>query len=698
MLLASTLAYAWPVDLPPAQSYAPGVVLVGYYASPVDSELVDELRNLITIRGVNVRAVRVSVGQEHAALDMLSRDPRVAFAELDYAIHATDVVTPSDPGWISQWGPTKIQAPSAWGVVTGTSDVAIAVIDSGIQLDHEDLVAKVWINPGEIPGNGIDDDNNGKMDDVHGWHFYHVWIGSDFVSMEDADVRDDYGHGTHVSGIAAAATNNGIGIAGIAWGARIMPVKVLDQYGNGWYSDIAAGIVYAANNGARVINLSLGGSSDSQTLRMAVDYARSRGALVIAATGNTGGSVLYPAAYEPVLAVAATDSNDRRASFSSYGPQVDLAAPGVDIYSTWCHPDTISSFCLGTYYFAKSGTSMAAPHVSGVAALIWSRWPALASSEVISKLLDTAGDVGDVGPDPYTGWGRVNAYQAVTLIEPQPDLWVHLVAPAVVKSGDVLTYTVWYGNRGGGDAHDVWITDTLPYGVMAAGPTNWNIEAVNGRTGPFTLTLPVTVAVSGITLTNVVDIHPADGNAADSWQAETFVGAPATASFAASATDVATNAVITFTNTSMGTVPLNLGWDFGDGMATITTTNPTHAYESAGSYTVTLLASNPYGSDSAHLIITVGDPAVASFAASALNVKVNNVITFTNASAGTAPLSHVWDFGDGLTSTLTSPSHVYTTPGDYTVNLITTNAYGASNIRQLITIESYQIYLPLIFK
>ena len=409
--------------------HAPGIVLVGLRADRAAAPTIGSFDVIDTVDQLNVAALRVPIDQECAAVETLRRNPAVTFAELDYAARATDVITPDDANWSNQWGPAKIQAPTAWGVVTGTSDIVIAIVDSGLQLSHEDLAAKVWTNSNEIPGNGLDDDANGKIDDIHGWHFYHAWNGSAFEAAEDANVQDDFAHGTHVAGIAAASTNNAVGIAGLAWGARLMPVKVLDQFGNGWYSDIAAGIVYAADNGARLINLSLGGSPDSQTLRDAVDYARVHGALVIAATGNSGGAVFYPAAYDPVLAVAATDPGDQRAYFSNYGPQVDLAAPGTDIFSTWCHTDVIAVTCEGSYYFNKSGTSMAAPHVTGVAALVWSRWPELTADEVIARLLDTADDVGEVGPDPYTGWGRVNAYQAVTRIEPQPDLWIQVHAP-----------------------------------------------------------------------------------------------------------------------------------------------------------------------------------------------------------------------------------------------------------------------------
>jgi len=279
------------------------------------------------------------------------------------------------------------------------------VLDSGIQLDHEDLADKVWANPGEIPANGLDDDANGKVDDVHGWHFYHIWDGSRFIPAEDATVEDGFGHGTHVAGIVAAASNNGLGIAGLSWGARVMAVKVLDNAGKGWYSDVALGIIYAADNGARIINLSVGGSPESATLCAAAEYAHRKGCLLVAAAGNTGGRVEYPAACEHVLAVAATGPTDERASFSNTGPEVDVAAPGVGIYSTWARWGG---------YASMSGTSMAAPHASGVAALVWSRWPALSNEALTTQITRAVVDLGSPGWDESTGWGRIDAARAVS--------------------------------------------------------------------------------------------------------------------------------------------------------------------------------------------------------------------------------------------------------------------------------------------
>ena len=417
--------------------YRPGAVLVGFAAdtaSALEAQAglaTQAMRVQAEIPALGITVLETPVGTEVAVVEALRHVPGIAFAELDYAIQADASLAwpspasrlfgeagrssartagvsqlPNDPDFGLQWALSKINAPAAWNVTTGTVTITIAIVDTGIDLGHPDLAAKLWANPGEIPANGLDDDGNGKIDDVHGWHFFHD---GNFAPAENAVVQDDYGHGTHVAGIAAAATNNGIGVAGVAWGAQVMPVKVLDEYGYGWVSDIAAGIVYAADQGANIINLSLGVSAPSQTLCDAVSYASQRaGALVVAAAGNTGSAVSYPAACDHVLAVTATDRTDQRADFSSFGPQVDLAAPGVSIYSTWYQTGIQASG-----YFTKTGTSMATPQVAGVAALVRSRWPAWTPDQVAQRLLDTAVDLGEPGWDAYTGWGRLDAAAAV---------------------------------------------------------------------------------------------------------------------------------------------------------------------------------------------------------------------------------------------------------------------------------------------
>lgn len=291
---------------------------------------------------------------------------------------------PDDPYYGSQWALEKVDMPEAWGLSTG-QDVLIAVVDTGADLDHPDLVGKVRTD-----------------------------IDYDFVN-DDSVAADDHGHGTHVSGIAAAATDNGLGVSGMGWEASILPLKVLDENGDGWATNIAAAIRYAADNGADVINMSLGplGTVPCPSyLQEAVGYAYARGVLLVAAAGNNGAHVeIFPANCEHVLGVAATTSSDDRASYSSYGGHVSVAAPGSSIYGTGWTGDGRTNCTSG--YCDKSGTSMATPHVAGLAALIYSRYPNYTPDQVASAILDNAEDLGASGWDMYTGCGRIVAYQSL---------------------------------------------------------------------------------------------------------------------------------------------------------------------------------------------------------------------------------------------------------------------------------------------
>jgi subtilisin family serine protease len=252
----------------------------------------------------------------------------VQYVEPEQWVSATDII-PNDPGFVNQYALNSIRAPQGWDYSTGSNSVTIAILDSGVDHGHVDLAGKIT-------------------------------AGYDFV-FNDAHPQDDNGHGTHVAGIAAASTNNNKGIAGVSWRARIMPLKVLNSAGNGSYENVASAIVWAVDNGAQVINLSLGGSGFSQVLENAVLYAYDNNVLIVASTGNTGSNfVLYPARFPQVVAVGASNMSDQPASFSNYGPEVDLAAPGENIYSLW-----LSGYQL------RTGTSMSAPHVSGLASILF---------------------------------------------------------------------------------------------------------------------------------------------------------------------------------------------------------------------------------------------------------------------------------------------------------------------------------------
>lgn len=352
-------------------------------------------RVVAQIPHLGVQLVAVSPGQVGAVVSAYRRDPRVEFAEPNYIAHVLpssyglessltgyglkpSFAIPNDTYWSSQWSLPQIQAPDAWEINTGSTSVVIAVIDTGVDLAHPDLDDKI------VPGH-------------------------DFVNDDD-DPQDDFGHGTHVSGIAAAETNNGLGVAGISWGARIMPVKVLDYSGTGTYYDVADGIVWAADQGAHILNMSLGGPQPSSVLEDAVNYAWDKGAVLVAAAGNDGTNwPIYPAAYQNVIAVAATDRNDQPAYFSNYGHYIGVAAPGVDILST---------FPGG--YLSWQGTSMASPHVAGLAALVFSVDESQTNAAVRQRIEETADDLGSPGWDEYYGYGRINSYRALSGAPPAP--------------------------------------------------------------------------------------------------------------------------------------------------------------------------------------------------------------------------------------------------------------------------------------
>jgi subtilisin family serine protease len=285
---------------------------------------------------------------------------------------------PSDPSVGSQWGLAAINAQRGWDVATGTGRTIVAVVDTGVDLSHPDLKGNLWRNPGEIPGNGIDDDGNGYVDDVHGYDF----------AGNDADPTDERGHGTHVAGIIGAAGNNGIGGSGVAWRTRIMVLKIFDANGNGSTAGGAKAIEYAVRNGAKVINCSWGGSGPDTDLEFAMAQARAAGVIVVASAGNDGlnndVTPAYPADYartsDNTVAVAATTRSTALARWSNYGPaSVAVAAPGDNVVST----------ARGGGTTAKSGTSMAAPFVSGALAVLWDKNPTWTYQQVLAKLKAT---------------------------------------------------------------------------------------------------------------------------------------------------------------------------------------------------------------------------------------------------------------------------------------------------------------------
>jgi thermitase len=352
------------------ERFAPGRVLAQAKAGLAPADVERALRGAggkgRRIGASNLYIVDVPRGSERAVAALLAHNPHFKFAELDQAV-APDLAV-SDPYAGSQWHLSKIAATTAWESSQG-SGVTIAILDSGIDASHPDLSSRL----------------------VSGWNFYD----------NNSDTSDVYGHGTKVAGAAAAITNNGTGVASVAGQAKIMPIRITDTSGYGYWSTMAQGLTYAADRGVRVANISFG-SSASATVQSAAQYMKDRGGLVFVAAGNQG-TLLTAAPTTSLITVGATDGNDAKTSWSNYGDIVALAAPGSSIYST----------VKGGSYSAVSGTSFAAPVAAGVAALIMSAKPGLSSADVEKLLFSTAVDLGSPGRDVYFGHGRVDAAAAV---------------------------------------------------------------------------------------------------------------------------------------------------------------------------------------------------------------------------------------------------------------------------------------------
>jgi subtilisin family serine protease len=327
---------------------------------------------------IHVSVLQVAEQAADKVAAALAHSGQFTFIERDM-LAKTGATTPNDPYFGSQWHLATIQAPNAWGITTGTSATAIAVIDSGVDTSHADLAPKL----------------------AAGWNFL----------TGTSAIVDNTGHGTATSGTIAADTNNGVGVAGVAWGNMIMPLVVVDSTGSASYSNIASAITYAADHGARIMNISIAGSSASSTLQSAVNYAWNKGAVIFASAGNYSTSApYYPAACDNVVAVSATDSTDLLASYSNFGSWIDLSAPGSSIMTT----------SSGSSYGSWSGTSFSAPVAAGVAALVLAERPSLSAAALVSLLEQNSDDLGAPGYDTSFGYGRVNAYRAVLAAQNLP--------------------------------------------------------------------------------------------------------------------------------------------------------------------------------------------------------------------------------------------------------------------------------------
>jgi len=481
-----TIVFAAPPDNPtPVSDFSSQQILVKFKSGTSLPEVAEIHRQLggqvkETIPGIGVQVVTVPKGQAKEKAKAYSSNTKVAYAEPDFVAEALG--SPDDPGFGNQWGMVKIQAPQAWEVTTGSNSINIAILDTGVDLDHPDLADRLISN--------IDFSGSATADDV-------------------------YGHGTHVAGIAAAITNNGIGVAGLGYSSTIMNVKVLGDTGSGAYSWIASGIIWAADNGAEIINMSLGGSSNSSTLEDAINYAWSKGVVVVAAAGNSGNTTpSYPAYYANCIAVAATDANDAKASWSNYGDWVDVAAPGLNVYST----------LKDNGYGYKSGTSMASPYVAGLAALVFTtvsdaNGDGKLNDEVRSRIEATCDDIGVEG----IGSGRINAARAVDSVPVLPgkisgqvtDVNGSAISGAQVSDGSRTALT---------DALGTYTIDNIPpggYQVVASKEgyqsSSWTVSVLQGTT-----------AVADFSLNQIINPGSITGSVTDVKDGSPIVGATVT--------------------------------------------------------------------------------------------------------------------------------------------------------------------------
>ena len=464
---------------------------------------------------------QIPSGTVEKIISTYKNDPRFEYIEPDYIITLEDVekpssatessekitpqaTTPNDPGYPQLWGlnnigqsggtaDADIDAPEAWDIQKGNQNLVIGVIDTGVDYDHPDLSANIWTNPGEIAGDGIDNDNNGYIDDTRGWDF----------AYNDNNPMDVHGHGTHVSGTIAGKGNNGVGVTGVAWNAKIMPLKFLSDSGSGYTSDAILAINYATAKGVKLTNNSWGGGGYSQALSDAINTAGQQGALFIASAGNssrnTDTTPSYPASYNlaNIISVASTTRTDGLSWFSNYGATtVDLGAPGSDIYST----------LPNSSYGTLSGTSMASPHVTGAAALLWSQNPTWTAQQVKNRLMSTGDSISALNGITVSG-KRLNIYNAL-MSSNLPTVTVN-VSPVTVQEDGAGNLTYSFSRSGSLTSPitaNFGVAGTANAAAVGSDPADYTVLTNSAVTfSPSTKTGTITFAAGSSTAQLVVD-------------------------------------------------------------------------------------------------------------------------------------------------------------------------------------------------
>lgn len=419
------------------------------------------------------------------------------FQEIKQSVHKEYVyhmfATPNDPAYSSSWSLSKVNAPAAWSTSTGNGQTIVAVIDTGFALNHEDLINQWYTNSGETgmtkvgdrcwtgtpqdkSKNNCDDDNNGYVDDWRGWSFVNGDNNPQAGRLNSTG--SGISHGTEVSGIVGATSNNDTGVAALDWNTKIMPLQVLDDDGTGYTSDVTAAVYYAVDSGAQVINMSLGAYANDPAMKAAVDYATANNVVVVAAAGNCGdgsdpscsgvpvGTVAYPAAYPDVIAVGATTSTDQRASFSSYGPSLDVSAPGYAVpESTAWSATNPTSLYSGSLY----GTSFASPMVASLTALIKSIRPSSSVADVTALIDATASKPVSMNGLMYSsqiGHGVIDAGAALSIASTLNTSGT--ATPALLQTGS-------YSSE-----HTTFANTFMTSGCQTAAGSACTIEFING--------------------------------------------------------------------------------------------------------------------------------------------------------------------------------------------------------------------------
>ncbi|MCP4536698.1 MAG: S8 family serine peptidase [Chloroflexi bacterium] len=548
LAIASRSSFSAPVighgpDTPTeTPEYAPNRVIIkfkeGRMPNSAHSMMVNQLgvTSHQRLHAIGAEVWDISIPVEDA-IARYQGHPAVEYIEPDYIVSASETI-PNDPDFLQLWGlhntgqdsgtpDADIDAPEAWDLETGDSGIIVAVIDSGIDYNHIDLTANMWTNPGEVAGNGIDDDGNGYVDDVYG---IDVW-------NHDSDPMDDSGHGTHCAGTIGARGNNSVGVTGVSWDVQLVAIKFLNSNDLGSISGAVEAIQYAIDHGVHIMSNSWGGIFYSQALYDAVLAARDASILFVAAAGNESRNIdltpTYPASFdlENIISVAASNRYDDKAWFSNYGKtSVDVAAPGAAILST----------APGNAYSVKDGTSMATPHVSGLATLVKAHYPSLTWREIKDRILYTTDDIASFDGEVLTG-GRINAHNALAA-EAHPQLSYYgididdagaLDSNGILEPGETTDFYVVLKN-GWAQANSVTATLSSPnsyvtvslasaiYGDIDAGETKENqtpfivslaSDAPPGQKTPFEIFLTYQYDTQSYSLTIPFTYTPSGGNA-----------------------------------------------------------------------------------------------------------------------------------------------------------------------------------------